>query len=126
MSAELPLSVRPYAGRITDVDSHEQIPAQAWVETFGEAMRPFAEVKLSQPATNPNHPNVQGYAGDVMELTDQNVWTNKGPSAPGAFDVRRRLQVMDAMQVRRQLMFPTAAGIYGMLTYTAPRGSAQY
>jgi predicted TIM-barrel fold metal-dependent hydrolase len=126
MSAELPASVKPYAGRITDVDSHEQIPAQAWVETFGEAMRPFAEVKLSQPATNANHPNVRDYAGDVMEITDDNVWVNKGCTAPGAFDVRRRLEVMDRMQVRRQLMFPTAAGIYGMLTYTAPKGSAQY
>ena len=43
-ASALPPSVQPYAGRITDVDSHEQVPAQLWVETFGEAMRPFAEV----------------------------------------------------------------------------------
>jgi predicted TIM-barrel fold metal-dependent hydrolase len=123
MSVELPASVRPYAGRIMDVDSHEQIPAQAWIETFGEDFRPFAELKLSQRPTNANHPNVEGYAGDVLELTRDNVWTNKGCSAPGALDVGRRLGVMDLMHVRRQLMFPTAAGIYGFMAYTAPKGS---
>ena len=122
----LPPSVQPYAGRITDVDSHEQVPAQLWVETFGEAMRPFAEVKLSQPHANGNHPNVEGYAGDTIALTRENVWTNKGCIAPGAVDVRRRLEVMDLMSIRRQLMFPTAAGIYGMLVYTAPEGSGMW
>ena len=57
-ASALPPSVQRYAGRITDVDSHEQVPAQLWVETFGEAMRPFAEVKLAQPYANGNHPNV--------------------------------------------------------------------
>ena len=32
---ELPESVAPFAGRINDVDSHEMIPAQLWVEEFG-------------------------------------------------------------------------------------------
>jgi predicted TIM-barrel fold metal-dependent hydrolase len=126
MRAELPASVQPFAGRITDIDSHEQIPAQAWVEIFGEDMRSFAEIKLAQPPSNGNHPNVPGYAGDVGELTPENVWQNKGPSAPGALDMHRRLDVMDMMQIKRQLMFPTAAGIYGMLAYTSPPGSAMW
>src|SRR5581483_9435427 len=126
MNAQLPISVQPYAGRITDVDAHEQIPAQMWVEIFGEAMRPFAEIKLAQAPTNGNHPNVPGYTADVKELTPGNLWQNKGPSAPGALDMNRRLEVMNMMQIHRQLMFPTAAGIYGMLAYTAPEGSAMW
>jgi predicted TIM-barrel fold metal-dependent hydrolase len=126
MATELPASVKPYAGRITDIDSHEQIPAQGWVEAMGEVMRPFAELKLSQPSTNINHPNVAGYTADVAELSRDNVWLNKGPGAPGAYDVRRRVEVMDLMHIRRQLMFPTGAGLYGMMTYTAPEGSGMY
>ena len=123
MNAPLPQSVQPFSGRITDIDTHEQIPAQKWVELFGEEMRPFAKIKLSQSPSNKNHPNVEDYAGDVSDLTDDNVWTNKGCTAPGALDVHRRLDVMDRMQVRRQLMFPTAAGIYGMALYTTPEGA---
>ena len=42
MQAELHPLVTPYEGRITDVDSHEQIPAQVWVDVFGEDMRAFS------------------------------------------------------------------------------------
>jgi predicted TIM-barrel fold metal-dependent hydrolase len=127
MATELPASVKPFAGRLTDVDSHEQVPAQKWVETFGELMRPFADIKLSQqPRGNRNHPNVEGYTADVLDLTPENVWLNKGPSSPGALDVRRRLDVLDLMQISRQLMYPTAAGLYGMTLYTAPEGSSMY
>lgn len=127
MDAVLPDALAPLAGRIIDVDSHEQMPAQVWVENFGEIARPFAEKLMAKaPQRNINHPNVQGYAGDVRELNAETVWTTKGPTAPGAVDVRRRLDVMDLMSVNRQLMFPTGVGLYGALLYSAPEESEMY
>ncbi|MEA3066585.1 MAG: hypothetical protein QOJ27_3319, partial [Sphingomonadales bacterium] len=59
MDAVLPDALAPLAGRITDVDSHEQMPAQVWVENFGEIARPFAEKLMAKaPQRNINHPNV--------------------------------------------------------------------
>jgi predicted TIM-barrel fold metal-dependent hydrolase len=114
----LPASVAPYAGRMIDVDTHEQMPAEVWVETFGEDLRPMAELRMSSPAHN-----VPGYAGDVAELSAETVWSHKGPTAPGAVDMRRRLDVLDVMKIDRQLMFPTSAGLFGMILYSMPDGS---
>lgn len=127
MQAPLPASVEPLAGRIVDVDSHEQMPAQVWVENFGEITRDYAETLMAKaPARNPNHPNVKGYPGDVRELTPETLWTNKGPTAPGAVDMARRLEVLDMMAVDRQLMFPTGVGLYGAQLYGAPKESPLY
>jgi predicted TIM-barrel fold metal-dependent hydrolase len=127
MTNSLPSAVLPYIGRLTDADSHEQMPAQVWVEHFGEVARPIAEIMMAKaPERNPNDPNVQGYPGDIREITPETLWTSKGPSAPGAVEPRRRLQVMDMMGIDRQLMFPTSVGLYGAMIYSAPVGSDMY
>jgi predicted TIM-barrel fold metal-dependent hydrolase len=127
VESSLPITVAPFAGRITDVDSHEQMPAQVWVENFGEIARPFAEKMMAKPPQrNPNHANVRGYPGDVWALAADNVWKTKGPIAPGAVDIRRRLDVMDLMAVSRQLMFPTGVGLAGAQLYSAPEDSDYY
>jgi predicted TIM-barrel fold metal-dependent hydrolase len=123
----LPEIVAPFAGRIVDIDTHEMMPAQVWVEHFGEIARPFAEAMMAKaPQRNPNHPNVPGYAGDVNPLEAESVWTVKGPTAPGALDMGRRLDVMDLMKVDRQLMFPTGIGLNGTLLYSAPEDGDLY
>src|SRR5688572_26834826 len=86
----LPDSVAPFAGRINDIDSHEMIPAQVWIEVFGEAVRPWAERSLaaSKRDGNFNELNAPDYVGDVLEIDPETVWTTaKGPLAPGASDM---------------------------------------
>jgi predicted TIM-barrel fold metal-dependent hydrolase len=115
----MPQELLPFAGRITDVDSHEQMPAQVWTDVFGEVARPFAELMMKSKPTNPNHANVADYAGDLKDIDPETLWRQKGPTSPGAVDIARRLEVMDLMGVKSQLMFPTSIGLWGFALYTA-------
>jgi hypothetical protein len=112
----LPEGLRRFAGRIIDVDTHEMMPLQAWVPTFGPDIQPLVDSWLAHGQSelnNLNHPNVPGYPGDVMGI-DPCVYDVKGSRAPGATNPLRRLDVMDALGVNRQLMFPGVSG-YAML-----------
>jgi hypothetical protein len=106
-----------FAGLINDVDSHEMIPAQRWVETFGPVVQEVADAwtngKITD-ATDKNSNNIPDYPGDIEEITGDIV-NVKGCRAPGAMDISRRLDVMDTMGVRRQLMYPTSVGIWGVI-----------
>jgi predicted TIM-barrel fold metal-dependent hydrolase len=112
----LPQPLQPYAGRIFDTDSHEMMPAQTWVDVFGSEVKEIADAvaATSTPWQQDNNShNVPDYAGDVMEITPA-LMDIKGPPAPGAFDIARRTDVMDAMGVSKQLMFPTGLGGWSM------------
>ena len=128
MSAELPASVAPFAGRIVDADSHEQMPMQLWIEAFGEVVRPWTELALKRTPrkNNPNEANLPDYVGDVAELTQENVWATKGPGAPGAANMSRRTEVMDLMSIDRQLVYPTGVGLAGALLYGTPEDAPSY
>ncbi len=122
----LPEPLRQFKGRIADVDSHEMIPAQQWVETFGPEARELADAWIASSVTDKvdkNSSNVPDYAGDVVEITDQ-VMSVKGTKAPGAVDINRRLDVMDAIGVGRQLMFPTSVGIWAVTLLTQAKYDA--
>ncbi|ALC13211.1 amidohydrolase family protein [Sphingopyxis sp. 113P3] len=125
---ELPESVRPFAGRINDVDSHEMIPAQLWVEEFGEVVRPWAEKTMATPPNpgNANVMNIPDYAGDVAEISPDTVWTAKGSTAPAATDMYRRHDLMDTMGIKRQLMFPSGVGLGGSILFGSAKGTARY
>lgn len=113
----LPETLKAYAGRIIDCDSHEMIPAQEWIKHFGPGVKEIAELFIHHETTDAfdrNHPNAPGYAGDLAPI-GADVANQKGCRAPGAVDMQRRLQVMDAMGIRRQLLFPTSVGIWSML-----------
>jgi predicted TIM-barrel fold metal-dependent hydrolase len=119
----LPEILKPYGGRILDVDSHENMPAQVWVETFGEVARPIAEELMAWPPPDKNAANYPGYPGDIREIDPATIWSLKGPSSPGAVDIARRVQVLDVLQIDRQLMFPTSIGMWGSLIHGAPENS---
>jgi predicted TIM-barrel fold metal-dependent hydrolase len=112
----LPRELQALAGRIIDVDSHEMTPAQMWVEIYGADVREIADAviagSLPYEQDNNSH-NVPDFSGDVAEITEK-LTSVKGPKAPGAVDLSRRLDVMDAMGVRRQLMYPTGLGGWAM------------
>jgi predicted TIM-barrel fold metal-dependent hydrolase len=112
----LPESLRHLAGRIMDPDTHEQMPAQVWAREIGPAMEDLAHHWLNNGLDcndEKNHPNVPGYEADDKAIEAATIWKQKGCASPGAVDVRRRIEVMDAMGIRRQLMFPTA-GLFAM------------
>jgi len=97
---------------VHDVDAHEMIPGHLLEDAFGEPGRMLGELfavadKLhpDPSATNMHQPDVQ----DTMTLDPENIWKVKGPPAPSAIDLRRRLEVMDVMGIDRQLVFPTSA-----------------
>jgi predicted TIM-barrel fold metal-dependent hydrolase len=60
-------------------------------------------------------------AADDAPMTAENVWTLRHTGAPGAFDMARRLEAMDLMGVRRQLIFPSF-GLWGQILSTPDGG----
>ena len=117
-AAAVPENLKPYAGRIVDVDSHEMMPAQIWIDTFGEIARPIADLIKSQPP-RPNHANIPDYDGDNQPISADSIFKVKGPVSPGAVDMDRRLEVMDLMGIKHQLLFPTSIGLWGMAMASA-------
>ena len=119
--AAIPEALLPFAGRIVDVDTHEQVPAELWVQEFGEIARHWADFFINGPHDGgANHPSQPGTVADDRPVTPDTIWKTKGPIAAGAVEPRRRLDVMDLMGVDRQQMFPTAMGGLGSFLYTYP------
>src|SRR5690606_1367472 len=62
--------------------------------------------------------NAPDYVGDVREIDPETVWiTGKGPNAPAASDMGRRVELMDTMGINRQLMFASGPGHGGLTMY---------
>jgi len=112
----LPPPLRRFVGEIIDVDSHEMLPAQVWEREMGPIAKDFAHHWLNNgmdSTSDRNHPNVPGYKDDDAPIDPKSIWQKKGSAAPGAADPSRRVAVMDAMGIKRQLMFPTS-GMFGV------------
>ena len=97
---------------VHDVDAHEMIPSHLLGEAFGEPGRILGELFAATDrffhdptATNMYQPDVQ----DTSTIDPETIWKVKGPSAPSAIDLGRRLEVMNVMGIDRQLIFPTTA-----------------
>lgn len=101
-----------YAGQMLDVDAHEGTPINMWGEQFGAAGRDFAGA-IAQGALSA----ATAIDKDNAEITPFNVWNIKRNGAPGAFDFKRRLEVMDKLGVRRQLVFPGDFGLLGAILF---------
>ena len=125
-SLAVPERIEHLAGRIIDVDSHESMPIQMWIDAFGDVAEPLVESvrqHLDPKARNGNNLNIPDFPGDVHEISPDSIWTIKGARAPGAADLRRRDAVLDLTGVDRQLMFPGSLGLYGVMVRTGS-GSA--
>src|SRR5215211_2883966 len=120
--AQAATAVCPSEG-ITDADSHEMIPMHMWPEAFGEESREFAPLASGLLSKSGENSTVRDdIAGDVTAITEDSVWTVKGPDAPSAIDLSRRPAVLDTMGISRQLVFPTFAlfGISLVYNNSAP------
>lgn len=108
----IPAPLHPHVGDILDADSHEYTPVNLWEEQFGSVVRDL--VSAFEHSKMPIRTHV---AADDTEITAESVWRTKFAHAPGAFDLDRRLEVMDATGVRRQMMFPGSIGLYAASFY---------
>lgn len=111
----LPLEIAPYSGQINDIDSHECTPIQHWVDEFGSAIAPLRDACLTianQQAGREANDNMPPPLVDEAAIDTHNVWNLKMEYAPGAFDFKRRLQVLDFTGVKRQILFPGAAAVF--------------
>jgi hypothetical protein len=110
----IPDSLKAFAGQMMDIDTHEMTPAEIWVREFGEDARDIAETFMNVPRFNPEvDSSIPGYKADDVPITPESVWRMKGSLAPGAVDLARRIEIMDRIGVKRQLMFPSGVAIYG-------------
>jgi predicted TIM-barrel fold metal-dependent hydrolase len=103
--------------RINDCDGHEMVPSQFWGREFGElagSIVPFVKPYIGSEIIGGNSLNRPDVLADDREITNESVWSERGAQAPGAIDMKRRLEVLDTMGVRRQLIFPTF-GLVGAL-----------
>src|SRR3974390_2094652 len=107
------LTLKALHGRIMDLDSHEMAPMGRVAELFGELGVNVlkSSANFSNPAFYNQRLPVSPDHADTVGITEQSVWENKGGAAPGAFDFDRRPAVMDAMGIKRQLVFPGMATV---------------
>ena len=109
---EFPPTLEPLAGQILDVDSHEYTPVNMWEEQFGSVAHDFVAAFAGSKM-----PIAQHVERDDTEITAETVWRTKFGTAPGAFDLRRRLEVLDFTGTRRQMIFPGSIGLYAVSFY---------
>jgi predicted TIM-barrel fold metal-dependent hydrolase len=110
-------------GRINDADSHEAIPAKLWPSCFGES---GTILYMAAQAIDANGlaDLLADIDSDEVPITYDSVWKRSGwdgefVKAPGAIDMKRRVDVLDCMGVRRQLVFPG----FGMLAHVLATAS---
>ena len=102
-------------GRILDTDSHEMHPARVWTREYGEEFEPIAKFFLETQAEQvANSFSVPVYEDDapISANTINDYWTT-GCGAPGAFDMDRRLDVLDLTGIDRSLIFGSVMAVIG-------------
>jgi predicted TIM-barrel fold metal-dependent hydrolase len=92
----------PYAGRILDCDAHLYLEPDDMAELVGDVGAGFVLEFLRK------------YAGSAQDLgaraqAKADLWGIKGLSAHGAVDAADRIEAMDGMGLRAQLLFPNTA-----------------
>ncbi|MGV0837580.1 amidohydrolase family protein [Mycolicibacterium thermoresistibile] len=105
-------------GPILDIDSHEMIPLHMWPEAFGDAAVKFTELATNTAMVDnlgENSMRRDDLGADDDAIDPATVWDIKGPAAPSAIKMSRRVEVLDAMGVDRQLVYPNFALIGVML-----------
>jgi predicted TIM-barrel fold metal-dependent hydrolase len=111
-----------YLEHALDADSHEMVPVQMWPSVFGADMDPYVSLFCGMSLLRGAGANAmvrEDIEGDTTAVTVENVWKLKGPDAPSAIDLGRRVEVLDEMGIDRQLVYPTMATM-GYLFLTDP------
>lgn len=111
-----------FMARAVDVDTHEMIPFHMWGEYFGEEIA----AKLAACENSPLFSGLGENANvrpdilcDGEEINYETTHILKGCGAPGAIDLGRRTEVMDAQGVEKALVFP-GFGLVGFVMANTP------
>lgn len=114
---KLPDAIASFAGQINDTDGHEAMPVKRWGDIYGNEIQALADALLNAGKKGSviiEHPDLER---DETPINDHNVWKVKMDLAPGCFDLKRRIEVMDYTGVHRQIMYPGIAPIYAFGLY---------
>lgn len=108
-----PKVVEPFMGEIVDIDGHEHIPPNHWESEFGSITN-----RLREAAGASTLPAAGCVENDDAEINTETVFRRKYSDACGAWDMQRRLQVMDFVGIRRSIMFPGIMAQFASALYT--------
>lgn len=108
-------------GRIRDMDSHEHTPARRWVEDFGPAAAGFdAAVRGQSPEAHNSYTALGEDEGPVDPERLPEYWRTAA-RAPGAYNLRRRVEFLDLVGVSEAFMFGSGPSVFGqMCRYGSP------
>lgn len=109
------MSLASLIGQVGDVDAHEQIPFPQYGEVFGRRGQRFFEANAAlfdRMARAFPESRMMEMPPD-SEITKDSVWTFEGKRSKWAADMDQRPAVIDAMGIKRQLIFPTM-GLFAM------------
>ncbi len=110
---ELPKNVSALGGKIIDVDMHECVPINHWIEEFGAVAQPMFDAIRKTAMVMVEKDT------DDTEINAKTVWQNKLENAPGSFDLSRRLDVMDFTGIDKALVFPGALAMISVSLYAS-------
>lgn len=111
------LTLDGISGRILDADSHEMVPAALWADVFGPTTAPLADLALRFQEPDALCSLSVPVVKDDAPISDD-MW-QAGAKSPGAFDMIRRLEVMDTLGIDQSLVFFTGVGAMGILGVSA-------
>lgn len=114
---EVPAAIAGFVGEINDIDGHEALSVGSWVDEFGSVMAPLRDACAR---INAEHRGIEftGTGADVVAPQDDapinahNVWHLKDTEAPGSTDMERRIEVLDFVGVKRQILYPGGGPVF--------------
>lgn len=114
---ELPEAMRAFSGEINDLDSHEAIPPGLWTEVFGSEAKVMMDAVVDTAASGSGLAYFPDLKEEVTPIDRNSVFRVKMENAPGAFELDKRLKVLDFVGINRQIVFPgglalNAQGLY--------------
>lgn len=114
MAAVLKPSAVPFFGEILDADGHMYMPPEVLEDITKEVGAGPSLAFYKQ------HWASEEFKRDRAANRDQ-LWSIKGLPALGAYDAAERLEAMNLMGVRKQLLFPNTGGLEGRVHSDAAR-----
>lgn len=115
----LPPEIAAFAGEINDIDGHEALPVGAWVDAFGPVITPLRDACVvvnahhrGDTADSAEAHSVPPAPADDAEINGHNVWHLKDVAAPGSMDMERRLDVLDFVGTKRQILYPGGGPVF--------------
>ncbi len=102
-------------GRIRDVDTHEMFPASLWAKEYGDFVKPVADFFSKVQSRNVPNSFALPLDADDTPMSPEHLhdYWGQGCTAPGAFDMQRRLRFMDLAGVKDSLVFGSMIALLG-------------